>query len=107
MSHERMKPRTVEPDAEARAYHRWLIEHVQNCEACGYFGRLATHHILPRSARDHWKVVRICHPCHNGRTDSVHLLGSEAKFFEHHNVDLVAISIARLKEYRNECDRPR
>lgn len=101
MQHARMKAKTVEPDAEARSYHAWLRENVQRCEACGYFGRLAIHHILPSAARDHWNVVRICHPCHNGRTDSVHLLGSEAKFQERHGIDLVAIARQRLKEYLN------
>lgn len=99
VTHGRIKVRNVEPNAEQRAYWKWLREHFC-CEGCGRRRALVIHHILPSSARDHWRVVILCPGCHNGRTDSVHLLGSEAKFLERHGVDLVAVSVARLEEYR-------
>ncbi len=110
VSHERMKPRTVEPSAEQRRYHDWLRgdgHRERMCEACGSRLDTVIHHILGAAPgkvgrRDHWYVVLICAPCHNGRTDSVHGLGSEAKFLDRVLIDLVAISVARLKEYRNE-----
>lgn len=101
VQHGRMKARTVEPDAEQEAYHDWLRRMVDRCE-CGC-GRRAQciHHILPSSRRDHWRVVRLANHCHNDGTESVHLLGSEAKFQAVHGVDLVAIALTRLEEYRN------
>ena len=105
VQHERMKPRTVEPAAEQRAYWNWLRETRGECEACSRRRALVVHHLLARVAgkagrRDHWYVVLICPNCHAG-TEGVHGLGSEAKFLERHGVDLVAVSIARLEEYRN------
>lgn len=99
IAHARVKPKTVEPDAEQRAYWTWLRAK-GHCEACGRRCDLVIHHILPSSARDHWLVVLICAPCHNGRTDSVHLLGSEEKFREKHGVDLKAIARLKLEQYR-------
>lgn len=99
IAHARVKYKNVEPNAEQRAYHEWLREKGR-CEASGQQYDLVIHHILPRSARDHWNVVLISAALHNGRTDSVHLLGSEAKFKERHGVDLKAIARARLEEYR-------
>ena len=99
VAHQRMKPKTVDPTPEQRRYHFWLRENVARCEACGALFDLVVHHILPSSRRDHWNVVLICAPCHNGRTDSVHLLGSEEKFQRHHGVDLKAIAPRRLQQW--------
>jgi len=101
VTHERMKPkRGAPPTAEQERYHDWLRKRVLKCECgCGRPGE-CIHHILPSSSRNHWRVVRLSHACHNGEKWSVHGLGSEAKFKERHSVDLVAISAARLKEYR-------
>lgn len=105
VQHERVKPKTVEPTAEQRRYHDWLRAKGR-CEASGVTVDLVLHHILSRAPgkvgrRDHWFVVLISAALHNGRTDSVHLLGSEAEFLRVHGVDLVAVACARLEEYRN------
>lgn len=104
---ERIKPKAgADPTPEQEAYHDWLRKTVKRCECgCGKPPQ-CTHHILARvpgkgPKRDHWYVARLTHGCHNGREDSIHLLGSEAKFLERHGVDLVAVSVARLEEYRN------
>lgn len=105
VTHERMKrkPRD-EPNREERQYHAWLRAKGA-CEACGRRTGLVIHHVLssipPKAVkRDHWFVVLICSGCHNGDTNSVHLLGSEALFEDETGVDLVAISMQRLEEYR-------
>lgn len=106
VQHGRMKRKARdEPNAEERAYHDWLKSTVMGCEACGRRIGLIIHHILsslpPKAVkRDHWYVVRICGGCHNGDTNSVHLLGSEVLFQDETGVDLVAVSIRRLEEYR-------
>ncbi len=110
MTHERSRPKaSAPPTAEQARYHAWLRER-GFCEACGIGHRLVIHHILARAPgkvgrRDHWFVVLICAGDHNERADSVHGLGSEAAFAEKFRIDLVAISVARLMEYRNERDR--
>lgn len=108
MVHERMRPKaSAPPTPEQNAYHRWLRNRDVLCE-CGC-GRSAqcTHHILAQhpakySRRDHWFVVRLSHHCHNGGTDSVHMLGSEEKFCEVHGVDLVGIAATRWAEWREQ-----
>ena len=102
--HKRTKPKAgAGPDARQQEYHAWLRDTVLLCE-CGC-GRLAecTHHILARlpgkKRRDHWYVVRLSHECHNLRSDSVHGLGSEAKFYQAHGADLVAASIGRRRKW--------
>lgn len=67
---------------------------------------LVIHHILARAPgkawrRDHWFVVAIGAACHNGRADSVHGLGSEAAFARAFGIDLVAIAVERLEEWRD------
>jgi hypothetical protein len=101
-----MRPKaSADPTPEQRAYHHWLRVTVSKCE-CGC-GRPAQciHHLLARvpgkgPRRDHWYVVRLSNDCHNLTPNSVHGLGSEAKFLERHGVDLVATAVARLEEYR-------
>lgn len=106
VQHGRMKrPANDEANAEERAYHDWLREKVGQCEACGKRIGLHVHHLLSnlppkRTRRDHWYVVLICGGCHNGDTNSVHLLGSEVLFEDETGVDLVAIGMKRLEEYR-------
>ena len=105
MQHARMKPKASEgPTVEQQHYWAWLRAFIGRCEACGTRSALNIHHLLARVAgkigrRDHWFVVLICRNCHTG-TEGVHGLGSEAKFLERHGVDLVAVAVARLKEYR-------
>jgi 5-methylcytosine-specific restriction endonuclease McrA len=104
--HDRMRPKaSAPPTAEQQRYHFWLRS-LGQCEACPARLDLVIHHILARvpgkqGRRDHWFVVLICAPCHNGREDSVHGLGSESEFQRVHGVDLVAVSVARLQEWRN------
>ncbi len=100
MTHARMKPkRGAKPDSEQRAYHGWLRS-LGKCEACGATADLVLHHILPSTRRSHWLVTIICAPCHNGRTDSVHGLGSEEEFERRFGVNLVAAAIMRLAQWR-------
>jgi hypothetical protein len=73
---------------------------------CGRIGE-AIHHLLARvpgkgGRRDHWFVVLLSHSCHNLGRDSIHMLGSEAKFKEVHGVDLPAIAVANLNAWEAE-----
>lgn len=101
----RMKSKaSADPTAEQKGYWDWLREHIGACEACGRRVNLVIHHLLAdlppkQHRRDHWFVVLICSSCHNGQTNSIHLLGSEVLFMEVHGVDLIAVSQARLKEW--------
>lgn len=105
IQHQRIKPRTVEPTAEQRAYHAWLRQDAR-CEVCNDITQVI-HHLLSVAPgkvgrRDHWFMVNLCPEHHNIGTKSVHLLGSEAAFFREHGVDLVAVAVNNLVEYRNE-----
>lgn len=75
-------------------------------DACALTGAPGTviHHILadaPGKAgrRDHMLVVRLHPMTHNMSADSVHGLGSEAKFAEVWGVDLVAIAVRNRDEW--------
>lgn len=102
--HARLKPKaSAEPTAEQARYHAHLRA-TALCEGCGGRGH-HIHHLLASAPgktgrRDHWFVVLLCAGCHNGRSDSVHLLGSEARFLEVHGVDLVAVAVLRLTEWQ-------
>lgn len=101
-----MKPKaSADPTVEQQHYWAWLRAIIGRCEACGTRAHLNIHHLLARAPgkggrRDHWFVSLICAAHHTG-TEGVHGLGSEAKFQAVHGVDLVAIAVARLEEYRN------
>lgn len=105
--HDRLRPKaSAAPTAKQQRYHLWL-RGLGKCEACGARVDLVLHHILARvpgkqGRRDHWFVVLICAPDHNGNSDSVHGLGSEEKFKAVHYVDLCAIALERLKEWQDE-----
>lgn len=105
VQHGRMKEKVgAEPNEEQRRFHASLRA-LGRCQ-CGC-GRNGTdiHHLLARTPgkgrrRDHWYVIFLNSGCHNGRSDSVHGLGSEAAFEKVHGVDLVAISVANLERWR-------
>lgn len=99
-SGKRRVARGIKPDAHAQAYWSTLGD---ACEGCSRTGTVV-HHILASTPcklarRDHMLVVKLCPLCHNIGTNSVHLLGSEARFLEVHGVDLVQISITRRDDY--------
>lgn len=106
INHVRMKRKaSAEPDAEQAHYHLHLRA-TARCEGCGAPGH-HIHHILAHAPdkagrRDHWLVVLLCAGCHNGRSDSVHGLGSEAAFMAIHRVDLVAVALARLGQWTQQ-----
>lgn len=92
--------RGVKPNADERAYWDTLGD---ACMACGRSGTVV-HHILAHapgkgSRRDHMLVVKLDPGCHNMGTNSVHLLGSEARFRDVTGVDLVAIAVANRDDY--------
>ena len=93
--------RGVEPNADELAYWDTLGA---LCEGCDRGGDVVVHHILANAPgkgrrRDHMLVVKLCPDCHNMGNNSVHLLGSEAKFLEKTGRDLVAISVANRDDY--------
>lgn len=97
VQHVRMRPKQVKPNAEAQRFWDSLPN---ECQACGGIGQVI-HHIMAdvpgkQSRRDHFFVVKLCAPCHNMGTYSVHLLGSEAKFQEVTGVDLVNKALLNL-----------
>lgn len=92
--------RGIKPNAAEKAYWATLGD---VCMACGRVGTVV-HHILANAPgkagrRDHFLVVKLDPGCHNMGTNSVHLLGSEARFREVTGVDLVAISVANRDDY--------
>lgn len=92
--------RGIKPNAAEKAYWDTLGD---VCMACGRLGTVV-HHILANAPgkagrRDHFLVVKVCPGCHNIGTDSVHLLGSEARFREVTGTDLVAIAVANRDDY--------
>jgi hypothetical protein len=110
VQHGRNKPYAVQPTAAQKRYHGALRRFhpggpYRPCQCgCGRPGG-TIHHILADMPgkvrkRDHWFVVALNGGCHNGRSDSIHLLGSEAKFLEVHGVDLLAIAAANLEAWR-------
>ena len=112
VQHKRVKRSyTPEPGSEELRYWHWLRARCDGfppCEGCGKRPGKHIHHIMAnapgkRWRRDHWFVVLICPWCHSATASrySVHGLGSEARFLEEHGVDLVAVSVLRLKEFRN------
>lgn len=108
IQHGRMKARTVEPTAEQQRYHDWLRAK-GGCQVCSTHYNLVIHHLLARAPgkqgrRDHWFVVLICAGHHNMGIISVHGLGSEAKFRAKTGVDLVAVAVQNLVDYRWEVN---
>lgn len=106
IQHDRMRPKaSAAPTAEQQRYHAWLRS-LGKCEACETTVDLVIHHILAPMPgkvrrRNHWFVVLICAPDHNGDRESVHGLGSEKAFKDARGVDLCAVSVNRLKEWRD------
>lgn len=106
VQHKRMRPKaSADPTAEQKRYWDSLPN---RCEGCGATRDIVVHHLLApapgkRGRRDHWFVVKLCALCHNMGTESVHLLGSEAKFLDRRGVDLVAVSIINLERYRGQA----
>lgn len=103
----RVQQRRIRPSPSDQAeYHRDLRDRVRVCEGCKRGGDLVLHHILAsfpgKRRRDERYVVILCPACHNMGTYSVHLLGSETRYYDHHGVDLVGIAIARWRLY---CQR--
>lgn len=108
VTHERIKPRTVDPSPEQELFHdslRYFPDgKARPCQCgCGRVGE-AIHHLLGRvpgkgGRRDHWFVVNLSNFCHNLGRDSVHGLGSEAAFQKVHGVDLGAVASANLKAW--------
>ncbi len=102
VTHERMKPKTVEPTAEQKRFHASLPKQCQ----CGCNRpRQCVHHLLAdapgkRERRDDWFVVGLSHHCHNIGTKSVHLLGSEAAFLREHGVDLVRVAVLNISQWK-------
>jgi hypothetical protein len=101
VQHGRMKERRVKPNAEAERF--W--DNLPNeCQGCGGIGEVI-HHILANvpgkvSRRDHFLVVKLCARCHNMGDNSVHRLGSEAKFLEVTGVDLVSRALINFENWR-------
>ena len=94
------KPARNAPDANDKAFWSRIP---RECQACG-FPDAVIHHLLTFapgkiSRRDHRTVVRLCPACHNMGTYSVHLLGSERKFLEHHGIDLMKIAVDNRERY--------
>jgi hypothetical protein len=111
IAHGRMKPRTVDPTPEQQRYHDWLRAKGR-CQAGCAAAALVIHHLLASapgkvSRRDHWFVVLICPRHHNMGTKSVHSLGSEAAFAREWGVDLVAVAVRNLEEYRRHVSKLR
>jgi hypothetical protein len=108
---ERIKPRGVDPSPEQERYHQSLKYFPDGkrrpCQCgCGRIGD-DNHHILQQvpgktRKRDHWFVVLLARFCHTLGRDSIHMLGSEAKFKEVHGVDLPAIAVANLNAWEAE-----
>lgn len=93
--------RGIDPNADQLEYWNTLPD---VCEGCGSTQDIVVHHVLANAPgkqgrRDHWLIVKLCPRCHNMGTDSVHLLGSEAKFKLKTGVDLVAIAVSNRDWY--------
>jgi hypothetical protein len=109
VTHERIKPRRGEISDEQQRYHDSL-RYFQGgrrrpCQCgCRRTGE-DVHHILARvpgkgPKRDHWFVVLLSSFCHTMGRDSIHMLGSEAKFKEVHGVDLAQVAVDNLNGWR-------
>ena len=108
VTHGRMKEKGTDPTPEQQRFHASLRFYPDGrnrpCQCgCGKMGK-AIHHLLARAPgkgrrRDHWFVTLLSHGCHNGRSDSVHGLGSEALFQRTHGVDLVAVAVDNLARW--------
>ncbi len=87
--HKRMKP-DINADPVVK-FHKDRIGQM-NCVITGNPVK-ALHHIMhvagKDTRRDDRYIVPLAHSLHNGRSDSVHLLGSEAAFLDTHGFDLV------------------
>ena len=103
VTHGRIKEREERPTLEQRRFWDSLPS---ICQACGALGAIIHHLMAPAPGkvrrRDHWFIVRLCPSDHNMGDDSVHLLGSEAKFLAVRGVDLVAIAVANLEQWRSQ-----
>lgn len=69
---------------------------------CGAFAE-HVHHIIhvngQRITKDDWLVVKLCARCHQSDDASVHNLGGERQFLEHHGYDLVQLATLRRHNY--------
>lgn len=113
VTHIRVKPYSVQPSQAQKIFHGTLRrEHPGGppnlCQCgCGREGE-QIHHILADAPfksgrRDHWIVVFLNGGCHNGRSDSVHGLGSETAFLRTHGVDLIAVAVANRERWINRA----
>lgn len=93
--HKRLKPKRGAPPKGAEAFHMDRVGEMP-CIVTGS-PESVVHHIMhmkgKRAGRDHRYIVPLTPELHNMGNTSVHLLGSEAKFQQIHDVDLIAEAI--------------
>jgi len=100
-----MKRRARNPRLNATAQERRHMDrvHAMGCVVTGA-ADCVLHHVMKcpgkTKRRDHRFVVGLAPELHNMGPQSVHALGSEAKFFEVHGVDLPALAV---REWANSC----
>lgn len=96
IKHKRMKrPIADKPTAEEK-FHMGRLTKLP-CVVPGCFGSSVFHHIKhmkeKRCNRDHRFGANLCPDHHNMGDFSIHLLGGERAFLNHHGVDLVRYAI--------------
>jgi len=98
----RIKPkRSRDPNELEQVYHDQIRDH--GCLVCCL--QAVPHHIMHMDGkemrRDHRYVAPLCNTVHhNFGKYSVHILGGEAQFKEHHGIDLVAWAIDNWNEFK-------
>jgi hypothetical protein len=106
MKRQPMRKGRRNPRLEPTALEQRHMDRVRlmGCVVTGHEGDLALHHVMKcegkTKRRDHRFVVALIHDLHNRGDQSVHALGSEARFKEVHGVDLAAIAV---REWENTC----
>lgn len=103
IQHGRSKPKAGAPPTPEQARFHASLPKLCQC-GCGR-PRQCVHHLLARAPgkgprRDHWYVVGLANHCHNGGTKSVHLLGSEAAFLRETGIDLIAVAVTNLANWK-------
>ena len=88
--------------AEPTAIERKHMDRVAALGCCVTGRPAVIHHLMKcpgkRRRRDHRFVVPLAPELHNMGPNSVHMLGSEAKFFEVHGIDLAALAVRLWEE---------